>query len=303
MNKPSVSIIVLNYNSRQDTLDCLRSLEHVAYPRADVILVDNGSVDGTVEAVRTAYPLMTVIETGQNLGFTGGNNVGIAHALAEGADYIMLLNNDTIVAPDMIDLMIAAMEADPSIGVSGPMIYYFDAPDTIWSAGGGIDWSRGTTQMIGLNEEDHGQYGTTPRSVDFVTGCCLLARREVWEGVGLLDDRFFMYYEETEWCVRAAHAGYRIIHVPLAMMWHKISIEARATSPRTYYYMTRNRLLFLRQGGAGVGTWVNTGIEYARTLASWSLRPQWRDRRHLRPVMLRAIRDFSLGRFGQQATV
>lgn len=299
MTHPAVSIIVLNYNSRQDTLDCLHSLEHLTYPNVDVIMVDNGSTDGTVDAVRAAYPEMTVIDTGKNLGFTGGNNVGIQHALDNGADYIMLLNNDTIVAPDMIDIMIDTMEADPALGVTGPMIYYYDAPDTIWSAGGSIDWGHGLTSMIGLNEEDKGQFGEAPRRVDFVTGCAMLARREVWQTVGLLDDKFFMYYEETEWCVRATRAGHHIAFVPTAMMWHKISIEARATSPRTYYYMTRNRLLFLSNSRAGLRTWLNTFTEYGRTLASWTLRPKWQDRRHLRGVMLRAIRDFSIGRFGQ----
>lgn len=294
-----ISIIVLNYNSREDTLDCLRSLQHLTYPRVHTILVDNGSSDGTAEAVRACYPRVTVLETGANLGFTGGNNVGIRYALKQGADYIMLLNNDTIVAPDMIDLMIAAMEQNPALGVTGPTIYYYDQPEVIWSAGGSIDWGRGLTAMLGLNEEDKGQLGSVPRLVDFVTGCALLARREVWEQVGLLDDKFFMYYEETEWCVRASRAGYQIAHVPAAMMWHKISLEARAASPRTYYYMTRNRLLFLKRSQASARTWAYTLLEYARTFVSWSLRPKWQDRRHLRSTMLRAIKDYSVGRFGQ----
>jgi GT2 family glycosyltransferase len=121
----------------------------------------------------------------------------------------------------------------------------------------------------------------------------------VWERVGLLDDKFFMYYEETEWCVRAGRAGYKIVHIPAAMMWHKISTKARAASPRTHYYMTRNRLLFLHNSHASLQTWFYTGTELARTLLSWTIRPKWQDKRHLRSVMLRAIRDYSLGRFGQ----
>jgi len=297
--KPSVSIIVLNYKGREDTLACLRSLEHLTYPQAHIILVDNDSGDGTPEAVRSAHPKVEVIETGANLGFTGGNNVGIRRALERGADYIMLLNNDTVAAPDMLDVMVEAMEADPAIGVAGPMIYYYSSPEVIWSAGGAIDWRRGTTYMIGVNEEDKAQFGAAPRPVDFVTGCCLLARRAVWEQVGLLDDQFFMYWEEAEWCVRAARAGYRIVHVPLAMLWHKISLEQRGASTRTYYYMTRNRLLFLRRSRAGLQSWLYTLTEFVRTFMSWTLRPKWQDRRHLRGVMLRAIKDFSTGRFGQ----
>lgn len=299
MSKPAVSIIVLNYNSRDDTLDCLRSLEHLTYPNVQVIAVDNGSSDGSVEAISTAYPRVTLIDTGENLGFTGGNNIGIRRALQDGADYIMLLNNDTIVAPDMIDLMVDVMERDPHVGVTGPLIYYYDLPDVIWSAGGCIDWKYGTTSMIGIDEEDKGQFGAMSRLVDFVTGCAILARRDVWEKIGLLDDKFFMYYEETEWCVRVARAGYKIAHVPMAMMWHKISPTARAASPRTFYYMTRNRLLFLSNTRASLRTWLYTWTEYTRILLSWSLRPKWQDKRPLRRVMLRAIRDFSIGKFGQ----
>ncbi|MBI5670126.1 MAG: glycosyltransferase family 2 protein [Chloroflexi bacterium] len=296
--KPAVSIIVLNYNGCEDTLACLRSLEHLTYPNVEVIVVDNDSADGSVDAFKQAHPGVQIIQTGANLGFTGGNNVGIRYALKHGADYVMLLNNDTVVAPDMVDILIEAMEANPRIGVSGPTIYYYSAPEIIWSAGGTIDWRHGTTSMIGLNEEDKSQFGNAPRPVDFVTGCCLLARRDVWEQAGLLDEKFFMYYEETEWCVRASRAGYQIVHVPTAMLWHKISIESRAASPRTHYYMTRNRLLFLSRTRAGVQPILYTLAEYTRTLVSWSVSARWHDKRPLRDVMLRAIKDYSLGRFG-----
>jgi GT2 family glycosyltransferase len=263
-----------------------------------MVVVDNHSEDGLEAAVRAAHPRAVFIQTGANLGFTGGNNVGIRYALEHGADYVMLLNNDTVVAPDFLDVMVAVMEKDPSIGVTGPMIYYYHNPDMIWSAGGEIDWAHGKTRMTGINEMDVSQFGVAPRKTEFVTGCALLARRDVWQKVGLLDDRFFMYYEETEWCVRVGRSGYQLMVVPMAMIWHKISIEARAASPRIYYYMVRNRLLFLRQTKAGLKTWAYTLSELGRTFLSWTLRPKWRDRRHLRPVMLRAVRDYSVGRFG-----
>lgn len=297
--QPAVSIIVLNYNGREDTMACLRSLEHLTYSRASVILVDNASADGTAEAVRGTFPNVTVIESGGNLGFTGGNNVAIRYALEHGADYVMLLNNDTIVAPDFLNVMVEVMEQDQTIGVTGPMIYYHNNPETIWTAGGSIDWKHGTTNMIGLNQMDVSQFGLSPMPADFVSGCALLARRSVWDKVGLLDDTFFMYYEETEWCVRASRAGYKIMVVPMAMIWHKISIEERAASPLTYYYMVRNRLLFLKKTGAGYQTWGYTLFEYVRTYVNWTVLEKRRDRRHLRAPMLQAFRDFSRGAFGQ----
>lgn len=300
--KPKISAILLNYNNEQFTIDCLQSLRHVTYSNLEPIVIDNGSKPESIQAVKAAAGKALVVELGKNLGFTGGNNAGLKFALDNGADYIILLNNDTIVAPDMFDILIDTMEKDPSIGVVGPMIYYYDSPDLIWSVGGTINWKNGNTSMVGLNETDKGQYGETPQSTDFVTGCALLARRDVWEKIGGLDENFFIYYEETEWCVRAARAGFKIVYVPTAMMWHKIGLDARATTPRVYYYMTRNRLLFLRKTGAGLRSWVGLTSELARTLLSWSLRPKWKDRRHLRSVMLRAIKDFSIGKYGQ-ATV
>jgi len=153
--------------------------------------------------------------------------------------------------------------------------------------------------MIGLNEDDTAQFGLSSRRVDFVTGCALLARRTVFEQVGLLDESFFMYYEEVEWCVRASRAGWDIQMVPGAMIWHKISIEERAASPRTYYYMTRNRLLFLHKTRAGYRGRLHTWGEYLRTFLSWSIW-QHQQKRHLRSTMLRALRDYTRGNFGPQ---
>jgi GT2 family glycosyltransferase len=300
MTQPLVAIIILNHNNREDTLACLRSLEHLTYSRAFPIVLDNGSSDGSAEAIRAQYPNVKLIETGDNLGFTGGNNIGIHYALNHRADYVMLLNNDTIVAPDMLGLLVEVMHQDPQVGIAGPTIYYHDQPDLIWSAGGSIDWKRGITSMTAIGTEDKGQLGTSVREVEFVTGCALLARRDVWEKVGDLDERFFMYYEETEWCVRAARAGFKIVHVPAAMLWNKISNEGRAASPHAFYYMTRNRLLFLRHTGASLRTWLYTFGDYARTLISWSFPPRWQDRGHLRKIMLLAISDAGRGRWGKQ---
>lgn len=297
-SQPHVAVVVLSWNRKEDTLACLRSLSAVEYVPLDVVLVDNCSSDGTAEAVRLGFPDVVVLETGANLGYAEGNNVGLWHALNANVDYVLLLNNDTEVAPDFVSEMVNAVEQMPQVGIAGPTIYYWDRPTTIWAAGGSIDWRRGDAQLMGLDEEDRGQY-TAVHEVDYVTGCALLIRREAAERAGLLDPRFFMYYEETEWCVRVARAGYKIVHVPRSHVWHKISPAQQADSPRVHYYMTRNRLLFLRISRASVRAWVHTLVfEYLRTLASWTLRPEWRAKRPLRPVMIRAIWDAFVGRWG-----
>lgn len=295
---PEVVAIVLNWNRPADSLACLESLQTGGAANCEAVVVDNGSTDGSVALIRQRRPDVTVIENGRNLGYAGGNNVGLRYALERGARYALLLNDDALVGPGMLRILMGAAEGDDTIGIVGPTICYADAPDTIWTAGGEIDWRRGRTRMIGLDERDVGQFGTAPREVDFVSGCVMLLRREVVERAGWLDERFFTYYEEVEWCVRARRAGFRILHVPQARAWHRISPGAQADSPIVHYYMTRNRLLFLRLTGARWGPWLHTGAEFARTLLAWSLRPRWRHKGPQRQAMGRALTDAWKGRWG-----
>jgi len=297
---PQALVIVLNWNGLSDTLECLESLSHLDYPAYEVVVVDNGSADGSVSVIREQLPAITVIENEENLGYAGGNNVGLRYALAQKADYALLLNNDTMVDSALLRLLVEASEANLFVGIVGPTIYYHARPNTIWSAGGAIDWKRGSTRMVGLNEQDVGQFGKKPREVDFVTGCALLVRMKAVETAGELDERFFMYYEETEWCVRIARAGYRIMHVPQAKMWHKISPEAQVDSPFVRYYMTRNRLLFLKATGATMRVWLHTLFaEYLRILISWSVGPKRRCMRAQRDIMVIALRDYFSKRLGK----
>lgn len=294
-----VAIIVLNWNGRTDTLACLASLSRLDYPTYKIIVVDNGSSDDSVVTIRAAYPQVILIETGDNLGYVGGNNVGLDYARTLSADYALLLNNDTEVAPEFLSLLVQAAEADPAVGIVGPIIYYYDRPDVVWSAGGVIDWHLGNTYLLGLNEPDHGQFGLTPHLVDFVTGCALLIKMPVIKQVGLLDPRFFAYYEETEWCARVTRFGFKILLVPRAKIWHKISLVAREVSPQVHYYMTRNRLLFLKLTGMGFFPWLKTIFDYSRTLLSWTIKPKWRHKAPQRRAMLQAIADYRRGHFGR----
>jgi GT2 family glycosyltransferase len=295
---PRVALIILCYNGFDDTLACLRSLAQIDYPRDryEIVIVDNASSDGTPQTVRAAFPTATVIETGANLGFAAGNNVGIRYALEQNHDYVLLLNNDTEVAANFLRMLVDAAESDPAIGVAGPTIYYYERPDLIWSAGGMIDWRQGTSRMYTDKSDINPQ--VVLRDVDFVTGCALLCKRTALERAGLLDERFFMYYEETEWCVRIARAGFRIVHAPGATVLHKIPLNARFDKEYLAYYMTRNRLLFLRATGVGFATWLNALVlQDLRTYLSLCLRPKWRKRAG-RAGMRRAWMDFWRGRFG-----
>jgi GT2 family glycosyltransferase len=288
-------IIILCYNGVVDTLACLESLRRVTHPSFDTLVVDNASQDGTPLQVRQHFPEVAVIETGANLGFAAGNNVGLRYALERGYDYALLLNNDTVVDPDFLTLLISTAQQNPEAGVVGPTIYYYDQPDLIWSAGGSINWKIGQTTMY--TDPAGPESAEQPRAVAFVTGCALLISRAAIERAGLLDERFFMYYEETEWCVRVGRAGFTILHVPAAKIWHKIPLNARCDKEYIAYYMTRNRLLFLRLTQAPLLAWATALYSDLRTWCSLTLRPKWRHRPG-RIGMQQGWSDFWRNRFG-----
>ncbi len=304
MDSPRVLIIVLNWNGGDDTLACLASLAQLDYPAVAVLVVDNGSTDASVAAIRAAHPWVRLIETGTNLGYAGGNNVGLRDALGQGFDYALLLNNDTEVAPDFLTQLVAVCEQDATVGAAGPKIYLHDRLTTLWSAGGVIGWrDGGRTMMRGLNQPDMGQFDVL-QEIDYAPGCAVLVRRQALLDAGLLDERFGMYYEETEWCVRIRRAGWRIVYVPTSRVWHKVRLDRQDWSPAITYYMARNRLLFLRLTRASFTTWLQAAVfQDLRTWLSWRLRPKWRGRAAQRRALCHAWGDFLRGRFGMTGAV
>lgn len=297
-----LAAIVVNWNRRQDVLECLASLAASEGPSVDLLVVDNASVDGSVEAIRERFPTAWLYASERNLGFAEGNNIALRHALERGYEYVLLLNNDAVIAPDAIGTMLALMREQPEIGIVAPAVYYRQRPEVIWSAGGGIDWSDGS---VGSDyyQARSADLPATAWDCAHVSGCCMLVRCAAIREAGLLDPRFFMYFEETEWCVRIARRGYRIVVSPRAAAWHAIDPDAQEGSPRIAYYMTRNHLLFLWATGAPWRARVATILRQVRTVASLFIRPHTPARARGRVPMMRAMRDFALGRFGPLSEV
>jgi GT2 family glycosyltransferase len=296
MSHPLIVIVILNTNRREDTLECLHSLAKSTYDRFRIIVLDNHSTDGSALAIRTAFPTVQVIELSENLGYAGNNNVGIQAALDQGAAWVFVLNEDTVLAPDCLAQLVQVGESDPQIGIVGPMVYHHNEPTIIQSAGGrlGPHWE---SIHIAKNEPDLGQF-QAPHQVEWISGCGILLRRAVIEQVGMLDARFFYYWEETEWCVRAAKAGWQIVHVPQARLWHKGVQRDYQPKPSLTYYSTRNRLLLLAKHRAPLAAWVRAWTQILRTLASWTIKPQWRSMREHRDAMWRGMLDFLRRRWG-----
>ena len=296
MENPLVISVILNTNRREDTLACLKSLKAQTYENRRVIILDNHSTDGSVEAIQTKFPGTEIIAIQENLGYAGNNNVGIEAALKQGADWVFVLNEDTVMAADCLTHLIQAGESEPSIGILGPMVYHHDEPGIIQSAGGIItkNWDG---NHLGKDEPDTGQFQTA-HAVDWISGCGILVRRAVIEQVGMLDARFFYYWEETEWCVRAGKAGWKLMHVPQAKLWHKGVQRNYQPRPSLYYYLTRNHLLLLYKHHAPWSAKAYTWFQIIRILTSWTIKPKWRTKREHRDMMWRGMIDFLRKRYG-----
>lgn len=244
---PQVTIIMLTWNSYDVTRDCLLSLRKLDYPAYKIILVDNGSVDGSWQKLAQEFPEVRVIRNEENLGFTGGNNVGMREALKNGTDYLLLLNNDTIVSPSFLSEMIKVAETDRNIGMVNPKIYFFEPADKIWYAGGAYVRWKTFPIHFGVRQQDDGSYNET-KEVSFVTGCALLVRAETARTVGLLDETFFLSYEDVDWSVRAIESGYKAMYVPTSVIWHRDSYDTkRNIGYKRNFYTMRNAVLCARK--------------------------------------------------------
>jgi GT2 family glycosyltransferase len=243
-----VAVVILTWNGREDTLECLESLTATRWERLTTIVVDNGSTDGTPGAVRQRFPGAVVIELGENMGFAAGNNVGIDEAIDRGADYLFVLNNDTLVDESAISELVAEAERSPEAGALSPLMYYDEPDNLVWYAGAMFDPRRGYNRRhIGYCERDEGQFSSV-REITHACGAAMLIPRAVVERIGPFDPQLFFQVEDVEWSLRAQAAGYRILFVPGARVWHKVASDTGGEyAPATAYYWTRNTLEVCRR--------------------------------------------------------
>ncbi len=237
---PAVWLVIVLYNSYKDTADCLRSLRAATWPNLHIALIDNGSADGSGERLRAEFPDVRHIRSDVNLGFAGGCNLGIREALGNAADFICLLNNDTVVEPGFVEPLVARAVQSP--GIIGGKIFYDEPGDIIWFAGGVIDRRTGFTSHRGQDRADAPEFDLAT-TADYITGCLLLAPAGLFREIGYLDERLFMYCEEVDFCLRAMRAGYPCLYEPAAVIRHRVSRSmGGAYRPLYYYYQTRNLL-------------------------------------------------------------
>lgn len=298
-----IFVVILNWNGKKDTIACLATLLKLKNQPAQggsklkTVVVDNGSSDGSVEELEKRYEDIKILRNEKNLGYAEGNNVGIKYALTHGADYILLLNNDTLVNENFINELLKVMEENKKIGITGPKIYFApgfefhkerysqkELGKVIWYAGGIIDWQNIYASHRGVDEVDHGQYNKEEET-DFTSGCAMMVKREVFEKIGMFDPKYFLYWEDSDFCQRARQAGFKIFYAPKAIVYHKNAASSEKPGSVIHqYYQTRNRFLF--------------GLKYANFRAKMALL-----RESLRFLLKNGIRrkattDFYLRRFG-----
>ena len=297
INQPKVFIIILHYGDIKDTKECLSSLEKLDYPNFEVVVVDNGT--GKKFKVKSSKLKVKLIRNEENLGFAGGNNVGIRYALKHKADYILLLNNDTIVEPGLLKELIRVGESDKNIGILGPIIYKKqdarNKKQTIHFAGGKINWLY--TKGIHLQDTRHKIQDTN--RVDYITGACMLVKREVIEKIGLMPEEYFLYCEDVDWCLKARKVGYKCVLVPWVKIWHKVSASTKEFSFSYIYYHTRNGLLLAKRNAPfliKILVYLKSFWMLAKQIAKFIILPS---KRKWAKAIMRGIIDFYIAKTGQ----
>ncbi len=249
MNKPHICIIILNWNGFEVTRKCLLSLQKVNYRNYTIILVDNGSVDNSIDKLSEEFNKIDYLGLEKNYGFTGGNNKGIEYATEKyNPDYLLLLNNDTEVAPDFLSKLIAPFFNDKSVYATVPKIYFYDRKNIIWYAGGKVRKLTGNVKEFGKNKQDS-DATSIQRKVGFMNGCAALISKQAIKEIGLFDDRFFAYSEDADYSIRIVKSGHTIVYVPDSIVYHKVSQTFKSNSNNWFknYLATRNIVLLQRK--------------------------------------------------------
>lgn len=242
--RAKVGIVIVNYNGAAYQNEAIKTLYDSDFKDFVIVVVDSNSTDNSIDLLRKSYPDVVVLLQPENVGVAKGNNIGIEYCKKIGTEYVLLMNNDIEIKPDMLGLLVA--KAAPDV-ITVPKIYYYEPNNMIWYGGGYFDWKKGTAPHIGINQYDEGQFDEE-RYVEYSPTTAMLIHNSIFERIGMIDESYFMYWDDTDWCLRLFDAGIKILYVPSAVMWHKVSSSTGGMASKVkLYYMNRNRLYFLEK--------------------------------------------------------
>jgi GT2 family glycosyltransferase len=274
----------------------VESCSRLTCPDFRILIVDNGSTDGSESVLRERFPLVDFIQAGANLGFAGGNNLGIRYALEQGADFVWLLNNDTVVDPEALSELVKVAGRDERVGIVGSKLYYYDEPERIAFAGGEWKLDPLYPRHRGVDQEERGQFSSV-EEVDFITGCSLLIKAAVIKDIGEMYDSYFLYWEDIDWNATAGEHGWKILYAPGSRVWHKVSATTNVQPGIKDYYSVRNRLLFLKRHRKAL-----LFPAILRTIAV-CVRYGMTGQKRKALLYFNGLKDFALNRFGQMPSI
>lgn len=285
--KNDIYIILVNYGHAKLTVDCITSLNKAGCNNDRIIIVDNNSPDDSLEILRMLDGVI-LIESKENGGFSYGNNLGIKYALSRNCEGVVLLNNDTVISEDFFEHFISTNCDEVVV----PKILYYDHPDVIWYAGGEIRYDKGLPIHHGMNQKDSMEF-SGKKYTDYACGCCILIPRSILDRIGLLNEKYFMYWEDCDYTLRLFKAGLKISYMPEAKVWHKVSMSSDANSPAYIYYFNRNRFYVLKHYNFGLSAWIYTVLtRLIRVLMSFFYKSNDR-------MIIKAWKDYRKGIMGK----
>lgn len=295
-----IAVILLNWNALQDTVECVESLLKSSYSNLIIYTVDNASHNNEANILEEKFPMVKVLPQKKNLGFCGGNNVGIKKAIEDGAEYILILNNDTLVPEDAVGKIIKEFLKMPDAGAVSPVILEYPAIDKIWFSKAAWDLSRAQFSLNPDNNTYEEIQGKNNWESEFACGCCLFTSAKILMEVGMLDERYFAYYDEADWCKRLENHGYKSYVTPKTIIYHKVSKSTPGLV--SVYLMTRNRLLWMKENlsfSQRMKSFSYLSKEFVwHQCNSWGLVKGEYTKQHSR-AFLRGRRDYKFGRFGR----
>mgnify|MGYP001459872522 CR=1 FL=1 len=246
MKSAKVFIVILNFNSFLDTKECLQSLQSLDYDNYEIVVVDNCSVDDSFKELKIQFPEYKMMKTNKNIGYANGNNIGIKYAMDKGSEYVCVLNNDVVVEKDFLSKIIKVMESQPQVGIAGPCICKYSDRNIIQAMGGNINLFTGLTQGIHKGNK-YSKLRPENTEVAYLGGACFVAKSEVFNNIGFIPENYFLFFEETEFCLKAARAGYKLLCIYESKIYHKGSSTIAKYNGLSYYFLNRNRVVFMRR--------------------------------------------------------
>ncbi len=293
MIKGKIGIVIVNYNGANYQNDALRTIHASTYKNFEVIIVDSASKDNSIELACDEYPQIHFLLQDENVGVAKGNNIGIKYAIDElDSEYVLLINNDIELDEHVLERLIE--KADETT-ITVPKIYYYKPHDMLWFAGGNMYWNKGESGHIGNFETDHGQYDEE-KIIEYSPTCCMLIHRDVFSKIGYIDETVFMYFDDTDLCVRMNDAGYKIKYIPSAFMWHKVSSSGGGMDSKVYvYYNFRNKFYFMNKYKNRLQSPAKL-FTYAKLLAKFILSPLYKQNDK---YIFKAWLDYKSGKMGR----